>query len=170
MGRIRFAAVTASAIVTAAVTLAQEQPTFRVDVQLVRLLATVKDNYSKPVGGLAKEDFTVVDNGVPQDIAVFERHTEQPLSISGNRRSPAESDDTTGTGAKPDAAVRATAGTASPCDWLASRRLSSVARYSWSEFGMRPCVETITSPRGRNRRRSAKSASLPCTQPGEPCS
>jgi Ca-activated chloride channel family protein len=62
--------------------LAQQEPTFRVDVQLVRMLATVKDNYGKPVGGLAKEDFTVFDNGVRQQISLFERHTAQPLSVA----------------------------------------------------------------------------------------
>ena len=33
------------------------------------------------VGSLNKSDFTVYDNGVPQDIAVFDRQTEQPLSV-----------------------------------------------------------------------------------------
>lgn len=60
----------------------QEDPVFRVDVKLVRLLATVKDNWGKPVGGLNKEDFIVLDNGTRQNIAVFERHTEQPLSVA----------------------------------------------------------------------------------------
>jgi Ca-activated chloride channel family protein len=60
----------------------QQEPTFKVDVQLVRLLATVKDNYGRPIGGLNKEDFIVLDNGAKQDIAVFERHTAQPLSVA----------------------------------------------------------------------------------------
>jgi len=55
---------------------------FRVDVRLVRLLATVKDDYGRLVGHLSREDFQVFDNGVPQEIAVFERRTEQPLSVS----------------------------------------------------------------------------------------
>jgi Ca-activated chloride channel homolog len=76
VGRIGLAAL------AVALAFAQDQPTFRVDVQLVRLLATVKDNYGKPVGGLSKEDFTVLDNSVPQEVALFERHTEQPLSIA----------------------------------------------------------------------------------------
>ncbi len=29
-----------------------------------------------------KDDFTILDNGVQQEIAVFERHTEQPLSVA----------------------------------------------------------------------------------------
>lgn len=59
-----------------------QDTTFRVDVNLVRVLATVKDNAGRLVGTLAKEDFTVLDNGAPQQIAVFERQTEQPLLIS----------------------------------------------------------------------------------------
>lgn len=54
----------------------------RVNVRLVRLLITVKDAAGALIGGLQKKDFTVFDNGVKQDIAVFERHTDQPLSIS----------------------------------------------------------------------------------------
>jgi len=55
---------------------------FRADVRLVRILATVKDQDSAPVGSLEKNNFEVRDNGVPQQIAVFERETEQPLSIA----------------------------------------------------------------------------------------
>jgi Ca-activated chloride channel family protein len=65
-----------------AVLAAQEPPTFKVDVRLVRMLATVKDPMGKLVGGLDKSDFRVLDNGVAQQIAVFERNTAQPLSIA----------------------------------------------------------------------------------------
>ena len=34
------------------------------------------------VGSLEKHDFAVRDNGVPQQIAVFERQTDQPLSVA----------------------------------------------------------------------------------------
>src|ERR1700680_2829271 len=63
------------------VTLAQDS-TFRVDVNLVRILATVKDNSGRLIGDLGKQDFAVFDNGAPQQIAVFERRTEQPLLVS----------------------------------------------------------------------------------------
>jgi Ca-activated chloride channel family protein len=56
--------------------------TIRVDVQLVRILATVKDPNGGLVGSLDKSAFTVRDNGVPQEISVFERQTEQPLSVA----------------------------------------------------------------------------------------
>ena len=61
---------------------AQEEPTLRVDVRLVHVLANVKDVSGQPVGSLPAEAFTLEDNGVRQKIAVFERSTGQPLSVS----------------------------------------------------------------------------------------
>jgi Ca-activated chloride channel family protein len=61
---------------------AQDDAIFRSDVQLVRILATVKDANGALVGSLEKADFTVRDNGVPQQIAVFERETDQPLNVA----------------------------------------------------------------------------------------
>jgi Ca-activated chloride channel family protein len=60
----------------------QPEVSFRVEVRLVRLLVTVKDLNGRLIGGLNKEDFRVFDSEVPQEIAVFERRTEQPLSIA----------------------------------------------------------------------------------------
>jgi Ca-activated chloride channel family protein len=54
----------------------------RVNVRLVRMLTTVKDANGQLIGSLNKGDFSVFDNGVKQDIAVFERQTEQPLSVA----------------------------------------------------------------------------------------
>jgi len=59
-----------------------QQPTFRVNVSLVRILATVKDSAGRLVGTLEKGDFQIFDNGAPQQVAVFERRTEQPLLVS----------------------------------------------------------------------------------------
>jgi Ca-activated chloride channel family protein len=59
-----------------------QDPTIRVDVQLVRILATVKDANGALVGTLEKPDFEVRDNGASQQISVFERQTDQPLSIA----------------------------------------------------------------------------------------
>jgi Ca-activated chloride channel family protein len=59
-----------------------QESVFRVDVQLVRILATVKTSAGELVGDLSKTDFQVSDNGVPQQISVFEHHTEQPLSVA----------------------------------------------------------------------------------------
>jgi Ca-activated chloride channel homolog len=63
-----------------AVALAQEP--IRVNVRLVRVITTVKDSAGALVGSLDKADFTIRDNGVPQDVAIFERRTEQPLSVA----------------------------------------------------------------------------------------
>lgn len=60
----------------------QPDPVFHADVQLVRILATVKDSTGALVGSLEKSYFAVRDNGVPQTISVFERQTEQPLSVA----------------------------------------------------------------------------------------
>ena len=54
----------------------------KVNVRLVRMLVTVKDAAGQLIGSLNKSDFTVYDNGVKQDIAVFDRQTEQPLSVA----------------------------------------------------------------------------------------
>ena len=59
-----------------------QDPVIRVNVRLVRMLATVKDANGQLIGSLNKGDFTVFDNGVRQEIAVFDRQTEQPLSVA----------------------------------------------------------------------------------------
>jgi Ca-activated chloride channel family protein len=59
-----------------------QESVFKVDVNLVRLLVTVKDASGQLVGSLKRDDFRIEDTGTPQEIAVFERHTEQPLSIA----------------------------------------------------------------------------------------
>jgi Ca-activated chloride channel family protein len=63
-------------------TLGAQQPSFKVDVRLVRLLVTVKNAAGDLVGLLNRADFTVQDDGVAQDIAVFEHQTAQPLSVA----------------------------------------------------------------------------------------
>lgn len=59
-----------------------EDAVFRSDVNLVRLIVTVKDAAGGLVTNANRDDFSVFDNGVKQTISVFERHTEQPLSVS----------------------------------------------------------------------------------------
>ncbi len=60
----------------------QDAPIFRVSTKLVRLIVTVKNPKGELVGDLKKEEFKLTDLGVPQTIAVFEHHTEVPLSVS----------------------------------------------------------------------------------------
>jgi Ca-activated chloride channel family protein len=59
-----------------------QDPVIKVNVRLVRMLVTVKDASGQLIGSLNKGDFMVYDNGVPQDIAVFDRETAQPLSVA----------------------------------------------------------------------------------------
>jgi Ca-activated chloride channel family protein len=58
------------------------QSTFRQDVTLVRLLVSVKNQAGEVVGSLGKDEFEVLDCGVKQEVAVFDRQTAQPLSVS----------------------------------------------------------------------------------------
>jgi Ca-activated chloride channel family protein len=79
-GRALICAFVAAAAGAAAI-LAQET-VIRVDVNLVRVIATVKDAAGNLVGSLDAGDFEITDNGVPQKISVFERRTQQPLSVA----------------------------------------------------------------------------------------
>ncbi|MGC9971045.1 MAG: VWA domain-containing protein [Bryobacteraceae bacterium] len=72
----------AAMLAASAGALLPQETVFRVDVRLVRLLTTVKNDSGQLVGNLQQGDFQVFDNGVRQDLAVFEHHTEQPLSIA----------------------------------------------------------------------------------------
>jgi Ca-activated chloride channel family protein len=62
--------------------IAAGQSTFRHDVKLVRLLVGVKNRAGELVGSLDRDAFEVYDCGVKQEIAIFERQTVQPLSVS----------------------------------------------------------------------------------------
>ncbi len=56
------------------------ETTIRVDVNLVSFPATVTDRYRRYVGSLRRQDFTLYEDGVPQEIAVF--HNEiVPVSV-----------------------------------------------------------------------------------------
>ena len=55
--------------------------TLKVDVKLVNVYVTVTDAHGAPVGGLAKENFLLKEDGREQRIAVFNRESELPLSI-----------------------------------------------------------------------------------------
>ena len=59
-----------------------EPPTFSVKVNLVRLLVSVRDQFGGVLTNLNREDFRVLDSGVPQELAVFERNTSLPLSVA----------------------------------------------------------------------------------------
>ncbi len=81
VGRVAAAIIAAFALASSGA--AQDKPTvFRTEVSLVRLIVGVKDRQGTPALDLSKSNFKILDNGVEQSITVFERHTEQPLSVA----------------------------------------------------------------------------------------
>ncbi len=56
-----------------------DMPVFRASANLVIVTVFVKDKDGNPIRGLAKDDFTVLETGKPQNIAVFEfQEVENP--------------------------------------------------------------------------------------------
>jgi Ca-activated chloride channel family protein len=60
---------------------AQDAP-LRLDVKLVSVFVNVTDSTGSIVGELTREDFSVTEDGRPQQIAVFERQSELPLNLT----------------------------------------------------------------------------------------
>ncbi len=58
------------------------QPTYKTNVNLVRLLVGVKNQAGEVIGSIGQEEFEVYDCGVKQTIVVFEHQTVLPLSVS----------------------------------------------------------------------------------------
>ncbi len=59
----------------------QQVPPLRVQVRLVNVYVNVTDQTGAPIPGLKPSDFSIFDNGQSQKIAVFEQHSDLPLSI-----------------------------------------------------------------------------------------
>ena len=59
----------------------QQPPTFRTEVNLVDVLATVLDRRNKLVPDLEKNDFKVTDDNAPQEIRFFSKQSDLPLRI-----------------------------------------------------------------------------------------
>ena len=59
-----------------------QDSTFVVDSKLVVANVSVKDKSGKPIMNLKKEDFQILEDGVPQTIAVFDRQelSSDPLT------------------------------------------------------------------------------------------
>jgi VWFA-related protein len=70
-----------SLFLVTAVILAQQTPTFSVDVKVVNVLATVRDKHGNIVNTLTKDDFELEEDGRPQAIRYFARETDLPLSL-----------------------------------------------------------------------------------------
>ena len=56
-------------------------PSFGVDVEVVNLNVSVADKARKYVTGLEKQDFTIIEDGIPQQVSVFDRH-DVPVSVA----------------------------------------------------------------------------------------
>jgi Ca-activated chloride channel family protein len=69
-------------VVLPVATLPAQEPIFRVDVKLVNIFVNVTDRNGAIVGGLTREDFSVTEDGRPQQITVFERQSELPLNMT----------------------------------------------------------------------------------------
>ncbi len=74
--------VAAGVAVSLELPLLAQSTVFRDTVTQVHVIASVKNTKGELVGTLQKSDFTVLDNGVPQEIRVFERQSAVPLSIA----------------------------------------------------------------------------------------
>jgi Ca-activated chloride channel family protein len=71
--------LSAAFVLGVSVALGAQQPTFRSGTQTVPLYITVTDSAGRLVPNLTKDDFTVLDNGVPQEITVFD-NTVRPIT------------------------------------------------------------------------------------------
>ena len=65
----------------AVVTVTAQRPTFRSDAEALWVTATVIDRDGRLVTDLTKDDFEVLDNGIPRDITVF-RNDTVPFAIA----------------------------------------------------------------------------------------
>jgi VWFA-related protein len=59
----------------------QSTPDFSTDVKVVNVFATVRDKDGKIVRDLTKADFTLLEDGRPQNIQYFSRQTDLPLTL-----------------------------------------------------------------------------------------
>ena len=75
-------AVLSASILLTGLTLAAQTPTaLRVDVRLVNVVATVTDDVGHHVPNLTANDFTVLEDGVPQKITHFTQDYDVPVSV-----------------------------------------------------------------------------------------
>ena len=72
----------ATILLGAGVALHAQRPAFRLGVELVSLSVTVTTADGRNVGDLSAEDFTIFDEGQPQEVAFFSRaNTEMAVSL-----------------------------------------------------------------------------------------
>jgi VWFA-related protein len=61
--------------------LAQDEPTIKVDVDVVNILFSVRNRHGGLVGNLEKTQFSMFEDGKQQEIKYFTRETDLPLTI-----------------------------------------------------------------------------------------
>src|SRR5687768_2759802 len=76
---MRFLAASAIVFLAAVATFAQ-QPTFKAGTSIVPVLTTVLDTQGRLVPDLEREDFTILDNGKPQEVVFFQNDI-QPFTV-----------------------------------------------------------------------------------------
>jgi VWFA-related protein len=76
----------------AGLALSQEPPTIKVEVNVVNILCSVRNDKGALVSNLTKDDFLLSEEGKPQEIRYFARETDLPLTlgllvdVSGSQR------------------------------------------------------------------------------------
>src|SRR5579863_9855190 len=68
-------------LLLAAMALAQEQPTFRTQSNVVLVPALVRDKSGEVVYGLEAKDFVIEDDGVAQNVHLDEAAESEPVSM-----------------------------------------------------------------------------------------
>jgi VWFA-related protein len=61
---------------------AEDDEVMRVDTELANILLTAIDKNQRFITTLRREDVRVLEDNVPQDISIFERETDLPLTLS----------------------------------------------------------------------------------------
>src|SRR6266702_5375734 len=74
-------AIFVAAFLCASGSLYLAQQTLKIDVNLVNVFATVKDEHGDFVTNLTRDDFRVYDDDQPQDIQIFEKQDQVDSSI-----------------------------------------------------------------------------------------
>ncbi len=69
------------ALAAAVPVLAQSNADFHMDVQLVRVPCVITDREGKPVRGLSRDDFVVLEDGVRQSIKYVWQEADLPLTV-----------------------------------------------------------------------------------------
>jgi VWFA-related protein len=77
----RLTILAALAMQSQSLTAQDEQPTFKAEVKVVDVLATVRNKKGAFVRDLGKDDFSVSENGRAQTIRYFSRQTDLPLTL-----------------------------------------------------------------------------------------